>query len=246
MKNDFKLLASWKVPLWVFDVFCKTVDCYRKHFRLQSVSDLYTRYLKQVNRWSRHVGCGDLWRPSRGGTNTWWGSSSSSRWRCWHGSHLSRSSRRDCSLIRHLAEGFKSLGSWLAARNKDDVSAGNIRKHRLDKGLAPGLLYMGVGGTVRLLMLSELSLYTQGWFFFGIFVVCHTTLLPLGSWYIAFFSRTGLSGSCFIKRRLKFVIQRISLGSPWEPRLLHRREAECMHDQDTYTIMHASFRPIHK
>jgi hypothetical protein len=49
------------------------------------------------------------------------------------------------------------------------------------------LLYMGVGGIVRLLMLSEFSLYTQGWFFFGIFVVCHTTLLPLGSWYIAFF-----------------------------------------------------------
>jgi len=75
---------------------------------------------------------------------------------------------------------------------------------------------MGVGGIVRLLMLSEFSLYTQGWFFFGIFVVCHTTLLPLGSWYIAFSfsSRTGLSGSCFIKRRLEFVIQRISLGSP--------------------------------
>jgi hypothetical protein len=41
-----------------------------------------------------------------------------------------------------------------------------------------------VGGIVRLLMLSESWLYTQGWFFFVISVVCHTTLLPLGSWYI--------------------------------------------------------------
>ncbi|PUZ42566.1 hypothetical protein GQ55_9G592300 [Panicum hallii var. hallii] len=109
-------------------------------------------------RWPRHLGCGDLSRLSRGGTGTRWGSSSSSRWQCWHGSHLSRDSRRECYSIRPSTEGLKTLVSWLAARSKGDVSTeGDIRRNRLisSRIVVHGCCWRHVCKPAGMLTLSE-------------------------------------------------------------------------------------------
>jgi len=60
MKMLLNYWPTWNVPLQVFNVCCKNVKIAIENISQAPICDLYNRCRKQVNRWSRHLGCGDL------------------------------------------------------------------------------------------------------------------------------------------------------------------------------------------